>query len=116
MDVYNQVIKIKPDLAISYFNLANVQKKLNNVEDAVTNYQKALQFNPILLMHYNLANTFANIGQLKKADQSYDKALKINPKNPKYWSNKLLNLNYNENFSSEYILISIGCLINSFLF
>jgi predicted O-linked N-acetylglucosamine transferase (SPINDLY family) len=104
MDVYNQVIKIKPDLAISYFNLANVQKKLNNVEDAVTNYQKALEFNPNLTdAHYNLANTFANIGQLKKADQSYDKALKINPKNPKIWSNKLLNLNYNENFSSEYI-------------
>ena len=50
-------------------------KKLNNVEDAVTNYQKALEFNPNLDdAHYNLANTFANIGQLKKADQSYDKA------------------------------------------
>lgn len=104
IDVYNQVIKIKPDLAISYYNLANVQKKLNNVEDAVTNYKKALEFNSNFADgHYNLANTFSNIGQLNKADQSYDKALKINPKNPKIWSNKLLNLNYNENFSYEYI-------------
>ena len=104
INVYNKVIKINPNLAITYYNLANIQKKLNKIEDAVINYKKALEIKPDFAdAHYNLANTFSNLGEKNQADISYENALKINPKNPKFWSNKLLNLNYNENLSCEYI-------------
>ena len=104
INVYKKVTKIKPDLAITYYNLANIQKKINKMEDAITNYKKGLELNPNFAdAHYNLANTFANIGEYKKADFSYENAIRIAPKNQKYWSNRLLNLNYNPNLSNKYI-------------
>ena len=104
INIYKKVIKIKPDLAITYYNLANIQKKVNKLEDAITNYKKGIQINPNLAdAHYNLANTFANIGQYKEADFSYERAIRIDPNNQKFWSNRLLNLNYNPNLSDQYV-------------
>ena len=104
INLYKKVIKIKPDLAIAYYNLANIQKKINKVEDAIANYKKGLEINPSFAdAHYNLANTFANIGEHEQADFSYVNAIRIDPKNQKFWSNRLLNLNYNPNLSNQYI-------------
>ncbi|MFH1864189.1 MAG: tetratricopeptide repeat protein, partial [bacterium] len=91
----SKAIKLKPDYADAYHNLANSQATLYSQEKneeylklAIDNYFLAIKYNPLLWQsHQNLGVIYFNIKQYDKAIEQLNKAIEINPSN--------LNLQYN---------------------
>lgn len=90
IESFSLAIKLKPDYADAYHNLANIQtalylkeKKDEYLKDAIGNYLLAVKYNPLLWQsHQNLAIIYFNIGESEKAVEEITLAIKINPTNP----------------------------------
>lgn len=68
-----------PDL---YNNLACLYYKINNIENAIYNYKKALYLNPNNWQtHYNLANCYVKKNFIPDAITHYQTSIKIYPEN-----------------------------------
>lgn len=89
IESFNKAIKLKPDYADAYHNLANIQTALysneNNEEylkEAIDNYFLAIKYNPLLWQsHQNLGAIYFNLKQYDKAIEQLEKAIEINPSN-----------------------------------
>lgn len=85
----NKAIKLKPDYADAYHNLANSQTALYSKEkneeylkEAIDNYFLAIKYNPLLWQsHQNLGAIYFNLKQYDKAVEQLEKAIEINPSN-----------------------------------
>jgi protein O-GlcNAc transferase len=65
---------------VACYNLGNVLKEQDNLTEAVSFFQKALEINPNYTeAHNNMGNTFKDQGRLDEAISCFQKALKINP-------------------------------------
>ncbi len=63
-----------------YFNLGNVLRRLNKIEDAESSYQWAIKINPDFAeAHHNLADLYDCEGIKQKALHHYHEALRIDP-------------------------------------
>ncbi len=89
MESFSLAIKLKPDYADAYHNLANIQtaiylkeKKEEYLKEAIDNYLLAIKYNPTLWQsHQNLGIIYFNLKEFDKAIEEFTKALKINPSN-----------------------------------
>jgi len=58
---YKKAIEIEDDVSEVFYNLANAQYLLNQVNDAIENYKKAVELNPKKVeCFYNLGNSYCN--------------------------------------------------------
>lgn len=74
----NCAVKLKPDNPTFLFNLALAQFESGEIDDAISNYQKALKHNSKLhKVHFNLAKAYKAKGELLKAIKSYEKAIQL---------------------------------------
>ena len=95
IESFSLAIKLKPDYADAYHNLANIQtalylkeKKEEYLKSAIDNYLQAIKYNPLLWQsHQNLAIIYFNIGKSDKAVEEITQAIKINPTNPDLQNN-----------------------------
>ena len=61
-------------------NLGNVLSRRDRIDEAIAQYQKALEINPDYMeAHNNLGNAFARLGRFEEAMAQYRKALEIKP-------------------------------------
>ena len=73
-------IKQDPLLAEAYSNLGNVYKERGQLEEALANYQHAVQLKPDFIDGYiNLAAALVAAGDMEQAVQAYVTALQYNP-------------------------------------
>ncbi len=77
---FNKIIDINPNFADAYYNLAVINKKLDQQEDAESNYIKSIRINPKKFEAYNnLGNIYKDKKNTKLAIKNYLKSLEINP-------------------------------------
>jgi protein O-GlcNAc transferase len=77
---FEEVLEYEKNNWVYYYNLANVQDKLNKLSKAYENYQKAIRLNPNDAdLWNNNGNSERKLGYLDKALISYQNALKIKP-------------------------------------
>ena len=77
---FEQVLKIKPDFANTYFNLGAVLGKLGNADGARAVYAEALRLRPLYAeAHNNLGILYATRGELAAARYHFEMALRIKP-------------------------------------
>lgn len=74
-------IKLNPQDAEAYYNLAITQKELGKLLDAENNYAIAIKLKTDYFEAYsNLGNIQKQLGKLTEAEECYKKAININPK------------------------------------
>jgi tetratricopeptide (TPR) repeat protein len=73
-------IRVDPNEAFAYYNLANVLRDSQMFEEAITNYRKALQINPdISDAYYNMGIVLETMGRISDAIVCYEEVLRIAP-------------------------------------
>tara|TARA_Y100001968_G_C19435692_1_gene759508 strand:- start:915 stop:2792 length:1878 start_codon:yes stop_codon:yes gene_type:complete len=76
-----KAIKIKPDFAINYYNLALNLIDIGKLQEAEITLKKAINLKPGLAeFHSSLGMVLKGLGKLEDADISACKAIEINPK------------------------------------
>ena len=77
---YKEAIKLQPDYADAYYNLASALLAKGDVNEAIAQWQKALAIWPNDSdAHIGLGNALLQKGSLKEAVAHYEKALEIAP-------------------------------------
>lgn len=67
--------------ALEHNELGNLYESKGRYEQAIAEYEKAIELDPKLAMAYsNLGSVYSNIGLLNKAIVKYKKAIRIDPK------------------------------------
>ncbi|MEM9927505.1 MAG: tetratricopeptide repeat protein [Cyanobacteria bacterium P01_D01_bin.50] len=80
INLYQQVLKVQPDLHQIHNKLGNIFQNQGKLEAAVESYRQALKINPnLILAYYNLGKALRNLGHLEACLESYQQALKIKP-------------------------------------
>ena len=80
LNLYQDIIKIDPYHASSYYNLGLVFQRLHEFNKAKDFYKKAIEINPNHVGSYNnLGTIFQGLGEIQKAKECYEKVIKINP-------------------------------------
>ena len=75
--------------AAAYYNRGNTQGALNRHEEAIADYDKALQIDPQLAAaHYNRGNAQGALNRHEEAIADYDKALQIDPRHAAAYYNR----------------------------
>jgi tetratricopeptide (TPR) repeat protein len=79
---YQQTITDIPvGTAQEYYNRGNIYGKKGNLTQAISDYTKAIEINPIFTeAYYNRGNTYEKQGNLTQAISDYTKAIETNPK------------------------------------
>ena len=73
-------MQINPNYVDIYNNLGISLKDKGNIDEAIVNYQKAINLNPNLYYaYYNLGVVLREKGQLDEAITCYQKAIQLNP-------------------------------------
>lgn len=69
---------VRPAAAMGHYNVANAQKALGRVEDAVASYRDAIARDPLLAAAYgNLANCLAELGRVDEAAAAHGRATEL---------------------------------------
>jgi len=72
---YNQAIEINPDMAISYFNRANLKVRAKNFDGALFDYQRSLKLEPDFAdSYYNMALLLIHLQRFTEACSALSKA------------------------------------------
>ncbi len=91
---YREAIKLKPDYAKAYHNLAILEEKRDNLTEAATLLQQALQYDSEnWKTHWKLGQVYYKLGLVKQAKAEYAEAKKALPTSQKF------NREYNELFN-----------------
>jgi hypothetical protein len=73
-------IKLNEDYPEAYNNLANALRARGDLDDAVTNYRRAIDLRPCYPeAHNNIGNALRDQGHLDSAVTSYRRAIELNP-------------------------------------
>lgn len=79
---FEEVLKLKPNLARAFRQIGIIETKKNNYKDAVENFQKAMQNNKQYTSAYtNIAELFIKIDKKDEAIKVLQEAAQINPRN-----------------------------------
>ncbi len=101
---YKEALRIIDNWPEALNNLGNVLKEQGKNSEAMDCYIKAISLKPEMAEAYNgLANLYQSEGMIKEAINLYNSALKINPHYTEADSNRLLALNYSDDYSPEEI-------------
>jgi tetratricopeptide (TPR) repeat protein len=83
-----RMLQIKPDHAVTHYNLGIILKELGRHGEAIDCFIKAVQINPGYAdAHNNLGNIFRELGRYDEAHQHYRKALELRPSQAEAHSN-----------------------------
>jgi len=81
--LFKEAVNELPAEPKGYMNLGLIQKSLGNEEEAIANFQKAVDLTPRLSenenYYYNLAVLLTEQGKLEKAVEAYRKSVEIKP-------------------------------------
>ncbi len=78
--LWTHTLTCTPDNAITHYNLGNALLQMGSVDEAIVQYQKALQIKPDYAdAHNNLGNVLFLKGKMDEAITQYQKALQIKP-------------------------------------
>jgi len=87
-ELITQAININPNSAAAHFNLGNVLKSLNKINDAIASYDNAIKIRPDYELYFLRGIAF---GELKKFDEaltSFDESIKLKPDAFEVYCNK----------------------------
>ena len=99
---YRNAIKLKPDFAISHFNLGVALQDKGDFETALHSYKKAIAIKPdYLAAYYNIAVSFGKIGFLENSVKYFLEAIRLNPYHYSSWNNLLFPLHILKNQNSN---------------
>jgi protein O-GlcNAc transferase len=95
IEVIRRSIQARPGLAPFHNNLANILKRIGRLDEAVTEYERALVLQPNLAeARLNLATTLNDLGtrwagenRLDQAERAYRRAVELGPDFADAWSN-----------------------------
>ena len=77
---YENILKIDPNSAKAYFNIAVMYDKLSLPENALKNYKNAIKIKPDYAdAHNNMGSAYKELGYLDRALNAYQKATSIQP-------------------------------------
>jgi predicted O-linked N-acetylglucosamine transferase (SPINDLY family) len=77
---YRMASETQKDSAEVYMGLGNTFTVLNEYEQAIANYNKAIQINPAIAQaHHNIATVFIKCNKVYEAIKSYQQAITIKP-------------------------------------
>ncbi len=89
ISLLSQLIHRHPQNAIDYNNRGLIYFQNGQLEQAIADYNTAIQLNPLLASTYNnRANYYAAVGQLLAAIADYDRAIDLNPSHVRAWINR----------------------------
>ena len=78
--IYRESAKIKPNYYLTYNNLGNKFYYSKQYDEAITNYDMAIQLNPNFIdSYYNRGSAYYHLGQYHKAFQDFNKVIELNP-------------------------------------
>ena len=81
LSMWTDCVRKSPHKARPYANLANAQKDLNLLDEALQNYRQSIRINPNLPeAHYNLGVLLGEQSSTSEAIDHYLKAVQLNPK------------------------------------
>lgn len=96
--------EIKPDWGLYYYHFALTLEGLEDKNNAIKVYQKAIHINKYLIDAYNnLGNIYSQFNQLEKAEFIYREGIKINPQYAGTYFNLLLTLKNKGEFKEAII-------------
>ena len=78
-ELISQAITINPNSAAAHFNLGNVLKSLNKINDAIASYDKAINIKPDHELYFLRGIAFHELKKLDEALTSYDESIKLKP-------------------------------------
>jgi tetratricopeptide (TPR) repeat protein len=80
MQVFEEVLRLRPDYAEAHIALGTALLQLGRVQEAVEHFQQALQIEPdFAVAHYNLGIAFVKQGRLQEAIDHYEQAVQLEP-------------------------------------
>jgi tetratricopeptide (TPR) repeat protein len=81
--LFSHAIAVSKDNPIAHINLGVALEESGRREEAIKQYQEALQLNPGLVqVHNNLGNLFSRLGRTQDALEQYKEALRLKPGAP----------------------------------
>ena len=99
---YAHAIKLKPDFAVSHFNLGVALQDKGDFESALQSYEKAIAIKPdYLSAYYNIAVSFGKIGFLENSVEFFLEAIRLEPYHYSSWNNLLFPLHVLKNQNSN---------------
>lgn len=77
---YLNAIKINPNFFQAHYNLANIKKNINELNEAIFHLKKTIENKPNFVNAYNnLGGVLKDLGELDQAEQNFKNAIKLNP-------------------------------------
>ena len=99
---YAHAIKLKPDFAVSHFNLGVALQDKGDFESALQSYEKAIAIKPdYLSAYYNIAVSFGKIGFLENSVEFFLETIRLEPYHYSSWNNLLFPLHVLKNQNSN---------------
>jgi len=78
IESFQHSMRVNPENALTYYNLANAQKEKGRAKDAISSYKTALKYKPDYVHALrNIANIYLEQGDIPNAFSHFEKALKI---------------------------------------
>ncbi|NQT34209.1 tetratricopeptide repeat protein [bacterium] len=78
--IVDELAQKEPKLADDYMNLAKAYMKLDNIDEAITSYERALKITPNdAVLRNRLGITYARSGDLEKAHTQFTEAVRLDP-------------------------------------
>jgi len=80
-ELYFKAIKINSTLFQAHYNLANVKKKVNELDEAIIYFKKVIELkSDFIYAYFNLGDVLKDLGRLEEAEQNFKKTLELNPR------------------------------------
>ena len=79
---YDQALQLNPDQYNAYLGLGELLEKQSRMEDAISNYSKAVELRPTDKGFLLLGRAFERTGRRSEALAAYQAALKLSPELP----------------------------------
>lgn len=88
LEVFDELAEIEPMYEV-FHNRGSIYFKMNNYENAILDYTKAIQLDPNLPEAYlGLGIVYTRLGQYEKAEYHYSKVIQVEPANENAYTNR----------------------------
>jgi tetratricopeptide (TPR) repeat protein len=78
LDEYKSIIDGKVNSREAFFNIGSLYSRMNNLNEALVYYKKALAIKEDYLIHFNIGNIYYKKGEYKKAVLCLNKSRRLN--------------------------------------
>ena len=86
---YDQIILLKSDFAVGYYNRGLSNHKLGNYKEAIEDYDEVIRLNPNYAdAYHNRGLSNSELGNYNEAIEDYDEAIRLNPDFAEAYNNR----------------------------